>query len=131
MASGQPVTCQIRYTLNLAQLDGFEFGRSRDVGCYLGLRPKGSQSGERDPQLGITKAGNAYLPSLLIECATHILRPRGRDSALRQWGLHLAARGGKQAKNKPVVAVARKLTVLLHHLWITQQSYVPFFQQAA
>src|ERR1700728_312611 len=111
--------------------DKTRFGRSRDVGCYLGLRPKRSQSGERDPQLGITKAGNAYLRSLLIECANHILRPHGRDSALRQWGLHLAARGGKQAKNKSVVAVARKLAVLLHHLWATQQPYIPFYQQAA
>jgi transposase len=111
--------------------DKTRFDRSRDVGCYLGLRPKRSQSGERDPQLGITKAGNAYLRSLLIECANHILRPLGRDSALRQWGLHLAARGGKQAKNKSVVAVARKLAVLLHHLWTTQQPYVPFYQQAA
>ena len=65
--------------------DKTRFGRSRDVGCYLGLRPKRSQSGERDPQLGITKAGNAYLRSLLIECANHVLRPHGRDSALRQW----------------------------------------------
>jgi transposase len=111
--------------------DKSRFGRSRDVGCYLGLRPKRSQSGERDPQLGITKAGNAYLRSLLIECANHILRPHGRDSALRQWGLHLAARGGKQAKNKSVVAVARKLAVLLHHLWTTQEPYIPFYQQAA
>jgi transposase len=77
------------------------FGRSRDVGCYLGLRPRRSQSGDHDPQLGITHAGNAYLRSLLIECSNHILRPHGRDSALRQWGLHLAARGGKQAKAKP------------------------------
>ncbi len=64
------------------------FGRSRDVGCYLGLRPRRSQSGDHDPQLGITHAGNAYLRSLLIECSNHILRPHGRDSALRQWGLH-------------------------------------------
>jgi transposase len=105
--------------------DKSRFRSSRDVGCYLGLRPKRSQ------QLGITKAGNAYLRSLLIECANHILRPHGRDSALRQWGLHLAARGGKQAKNKSVVAVARKLAVLLHHLWTTQQPYIPFYQQAA
>jgi transposase len=107
------------------------FGRSRDVGCYLGLRPKRSQSGERDPQLGITKTGNAYLRSLLLKCANHILRPHGRDSALRQWGLHLAARGGKQVKNKSVVAVARKLAVLLHHLWTTLEPYMSFYQQAA
>ena len=107
------------------------FGRSRDVGCYLGLRPRRSQSGDHDPQLGITHAGNAYLRSLLIECSNHILRPHGRDSALRQWGLHLAARGGKQAKSKAVVAVARKLAVLLHHLWSTQDPYMPFYEQAA
>jgi transposase len=111
--------------------DKERFGRSRDVGCYLGVRPKRSQSGERDPQLGITKAGNVYLRSLLIECANQILRPHGRDSALRQWGLHLAARGGKQAKNKAVVAVARKLAVLLHHIWVTQEPYVPFYEVAA
>jgi transposase len=86
---------------------------------------------EHDPQLGITKAGNVYLRSLLIECANHILRPHGRDSALRQWGLTLAARGGKQAKNKAVVAVARKLAVLLHHIWVTQELYVPFYEVAA
>jgi len=107
------------------------FGRSRDVGCYLGLRPRRSQSGDHDPQLGITHAGNAYLRSLLIECSNHILRPHGRDSALRQWGLHLAARGGKQAKSKAVVAVARKLAVLLHRLWTTQEVYMPFYEQAA
>src|SRR6202522_209089 len=111
--------------------DKTRFARSRDVGCYLGLRPKRSQSGDRDPQLGITKAGNAYLRSLLIECANHILRPHGRDSALRQWGLHLAARGGKQAKSKAVVAVARKLAVLLHPLWSPQEPYMPFYEQAA
>jgi transposase len=107
------------------------FGRSRDVGCYLGLRPRRSQSGDHDPQLGITHAGNAYLRSLLIECSNHILRPHGRDSALRQWGLRLAARGGKQAKSKAVVAVARKLAVLLHRLWSTQEPYMPFYEQAA
>jgi transposase len=107
------------------------FRQSRDVGCYLGLRPRRSQSGDRDPQLGITKAGNTYLRSLLMECANHILRPHGRDSSLRQWGLHLASRGGKQARNKAVVAVARKLAVLLHRLWITQEPYIPFYEQAA
>jgi transposase len=101
------------------------------VGCYLGLRPRRSQSGDRDPQLGITKAGNVYLRSLLIECANHILRPQGKDSSLRQWGLHLAARGGKQAKNRAVVAVARKLAVLLHRIWTTQEPYMPFYAEAA
>jgi transposase len=123
-----PITA-LTFVLTLGNKE--RFGRSRDVGCYLGLRPKRSQSGERDPQLGITKAGNGYLRHLLIECANHILRPRGKDSALRQWGLHLAARGGKQSRNKAVVAVARKLAVLLHRIWVTQEAYVPFYALAA
>ena len=123
-----PVTATT-FILTLGSKERFK--QSRDVGCYLGLRPRRSQSGDRDPQLGITKAGNVYLRSLLIECSGHILRPHGRDSSLRQWGLHLASRGGKQARNKAVVAVARKLAVLLHRLWVTQQPYVSFYEQAA
>jgi transposase len=74
----------LTFVLTLGSKERFK--QSRDVGCYLGLRPRRSQSGDRDPQLGITKAGNTYLRSLLIECANHILRPHGRDSSLRQWG---------------------------------------------
>jgi transposase len=73
----------LTYVLTLGNKQRFQ--RSRDVGCYLRLRPRRSQSGDRDPQLGITKAGNVYLRSLLIECANHILRPHGKDSALREW----------------------------------------------
>ena len=105
--------------------------KSRDVGPYLGLRPKRSQSGDRDPQLGITKAGNIYLRTLLVECANHVLRPRAKDSALRQWGLSLGARGGAHARRRAVVAVARKLAVLLHRIWVTQETYVPFHAIAA
>jgi transposase len=107
------------------------FAKSRDVGPYLGLRPKRSQSGDRDPQLGITKAGNIYLRNLLVECANHVLGPRARDSALRQWGLSLGARGGAHARRRAVVAVARKLAVLLHRIWVTQETYVPFHAIAA
>jgi transposase len=107
------------------------FHRSRDVGCYLGLRPKRSQSGDIDPQLGITKAGNGYLRRLLVECANHVIGPHGKDSALRQWGLHLGARGGSHARRRAVVAVARKLAVMLHRLWITQEVYMPFYAAAA
>jgi hypothetical protein len=100
------------------------FQRSRDVGCYLGLRPKLSQSGDRNPQLGITKAGNIYLRTLLVECANHVLGPHGRDSTLRQWGLHLASLGGKQSRDRAIVAVAGKLAVQLHRIWITQEPYI-------
>jgi transposase len=82
----------LTFVLTLGSKERFK--QSRDVGCYLGLRPRRSQSGDRDPQLGITKASNVYMRSLLIECAIHILRPQGKDSSLRQWGLHLASRGG-------------------------------------
>jgi transposase len=126
-----PETQALLKVHGVGHLSKERFGRSRDVGCYLGLRPRLSQSGDHDPQLGITHAGNAYLRSLLIECSNHILRPHGKDSALRQWGLHLAARGGKQAKSKAVVAVARKLAVLLHRLWTTQEPYIPFYAAAA
>ena len=107
------------------------FQRSRDVGCYLGLRPKRSQSGDINPQLGITNAGNGYLRRLLVECANHIIGPRGKDSALRQWGLSLGARGGSHARRRAVVAVARKLAVMLHRIWITQEAYMPFYTVAA
>ena len=119
----------LTYVLTLGSKERFQ--RSRDVGCYLGLRPRRSQSGDRDPQLGITKAGNIYLRCLLVECANHVLGPRGRDSALRRWGLDLASRGGKQSHNRAIVAVARKLAVLLHRIWITQEPYVPFYAEAA
>jgi transposase len=95
------------------------FQRSRDVGCYLGLRPRRSQSGDSDPQLGITKAGNGYLRQLVVECANHVIGPHGKDSTLRRWGLRLGARGGSHARRRAVVAVARKLAVLLHRIWIT------------
>jgi transposase len=111
--------------------DKNRFQKSRDVGSYIGLRPRRDQSGSRDPQLGITKAGNGYLRSLLVECANHILGRFGKDSALRRWGLHLMERGGKNARKKALVAVARKLAVLLHKLWVTQEQYSPFYGQQA
>jgi transposase len=111
--------------------DKQRFQRSRGVGCYRGLRPRRSQSGDRDPQLGITKAGNRYLRSLFTECANFILGPFGKDSALRRWGLQLAARGGKNARKRALIGVARKLAVLLHRLWVTQQEYVPFPERSA
>jgi transposase len=111
--------------------DPLRFENSRDVGCYLGLRPRCDQSGDHDPQLGITKAGNVYLRTLLTEAGNYIVGPFGKDSALRRWGLNLAGRGGKNARKRAVVAVARKLAVLLHRLWVTGTEYHPFFAAAA
>ena len=104
------------------------FRRSRHVGPYLGLTPKQRQSGESEPHLRITKAGNRYLRRLLVGCAHYILGPFGPDSALRQWGLAKPGAGGRNAKKRAVVAVARKLAVLLHRLWSTGEIYEPFPQ---
>lgn len=101
------------------------FQRSRTVGAYMGLRPRKSQSGDGDPQLRITKAGDSFVRRLLVGCANHILGPFGEDSDLRRWGLTLAERGGKNAKKRAKVAVARKLAVLLHRLWVTGEVYDP------
>jgi transposase len=100
--------------------------RSRLAGCFCGLRPKRSQSGERDPQLGIAKTGDGYLRTLLVQCAHHLLGWSGQDCALRQWGLAVEARGGSGAKKRAIIAVARKLAVLLHRLWTSGQTFIPF-----
>jgi transposase len=101
------------------------FRRSRQVGPALGLVPRRDQSGGRDPQLRITKTGNAFLRRLLVGSAQYILGPFGPDCDLRRWGLRLAQRGGKNAKKRAVVAVARKLAILLHRLWKTGEVYEP------
>jgi transposase len=117
----------LSYVLTLE--DPAHFPNSRTVGSYLGLRPRQNQSGESAPQLGISKSGNGYLRRLLVQCAQFILGPFGADTNLRRWGLQLAARGGKNSKKRAVVAVARKLAVLLHHLWTTGEVYEPLYGQ--
>jgi len=111
------------YVLTLEDPERFE--RSRDVGAYLGLVPRERQTGDSDPQLRISKAGDAFVRKLLVNCAHHILGRFGRDSYLRRYGLRLVERGGKNAKKKAVIAVARKLAVLMHHLWVTGEVYEP------
>jgi transposase len=103
------------------------FSSSRAVGCYLGLRPKQRQSGKSNPQLRISKEGDVYLRALLVQGAHCILGPHGEDCDLRRWGLKLCQRGGKNARKRAVVAVARKLAVLLHRLWVSQEAYDPFY----
>jgi len=107
--------------------DPLRFPKSRNVGPAIGLVPKRDQSGDRDPQLRITKTGNTFLRRLLVSSAQYILGPFGPDCDLRRWGLKLTERGGKNAKKRAVVAVARKLAVLLHHLWKNSEVYDPFY----
>jgi transposase len=105
--------------------DPHRFRKSRDAGCFVGLQPGRRNSGESEPQMHISKEGDEYLRTLLVQGAHYILGPFGEDCDLRRWGQKLAARGGKNAKKRAVVAVARKLAVLLHHLWVSSEVYEP------
>src|ERR1700693_1281277 len=115
----------ISLTFVLTLDDPQRFRRSRDVGCFLGLRPGRRNSGMSEPQLHISKEGDRYLRTLLVQGAHYILGPFGEDSDLRRWGLKLCERGGSNAKKRAVVAVARKLSVLLHKLWMSGEVYEP------
>ena len=116
------------YVLTLDQPDA---ASNRSAGAFLGLRPGQSQSGESDPQRRISKTGDSYLRSLLVQSAQYILGRFGPDSALRRWGLKLASSGGKRGKKRAIVAVARKLAVLLHSMWRNRQHFQPFPQPEA
>jgi transposase len=113
----------LAYVLTLENPE--RFAKSRDVGPYLGLVPKQEDSGESQPQLGISKAGDTMVRRLLVGSAQYILGPFGPDTDLRRYGLRLCERGGKNAKKRAAVAVARKLAVLLHRLWATGDVYEP------
>jgi transposase len=115
----------IALTYLLTLEDAHRFGKSRDVGCYLGLQPGRRNSGQSEPQMHISKEGDPYLRTLLVQGAQHILGPFGADCDLRRWGLKLAERGGKNGKKRAIVATARKLAVLLHHLWVSGEVYEP------
>src|SRR6202163_2588434 len=115
----------IALTYMLTLEDPHRFGKSRDVGCYLGLQPGRRNSGQSEPQMHISKEGDPYLRTLLVQGAQHILGPFGVDCDLRRWGLKLAERGGKSGKKRAIIATARKLAVLLHHLWVSGEAYEP------
>ena len=115
----------IALTYILTLEDPRRFCKSRDAACYVGLQPGRRNSGQSEPQLHITREGDSYLRMVLVQGAQHILGPFGEDSDLRRWGLKLAERGGKNAKKRAIIAVARKLAVLLHHLWISCEAYEP------
>jgi transposase len=115
----------IALTFLLTLEDPHRFRQSRDVGCYLGLQPGRRNSGQSEPQMHISKEGDPYLRTLLVQGAQHILGPFGVDCDLRRWGLKLAQRGGRNGKKRAIVATARKLAVLLHHLWVSGEVYEP------
>jgi transposase len=120
---GVGVITSMAFTLTIE--DPHRFGKSRDVAAYLGLLPRQGDSGDSKPQLSITKAGDHMVRRLLVGCSQYILGHFGPDSDLRRWGLSLMVRGGKNAKKRAVVAVARKRAVLMHKLWVTGEVYEP------
>ncbi len=115
----------IALTFMLTLEDPHRFRKSRDVGCYLGLQPGRRNSGQSEPQMHISKEGDPYLRTLLVQGAQHILGPFGVDCDLRRWGLKLAERGGRNGKKRAIIATARKLAVLLHRLWVSGEVYEP------
>jgi transposase len=113
----------------LAVEDPARFKRSRQVGAYFGLVPKLDDSSDSSPQLRITKAGDALVRKYLVNAAHYILGPFGTDCDLRRYGEAIAARGGKNAKKRAAIAVARKLAVMLHRLWVSEADYDPDWTQ--
>lgn len=120
-----PITA-LAFVLHIGEPENFK--KPRDIAAYLGLVPKRDQSGKTDKQLSISKTGNKYLRCLLVQAAQYILGHFGPDCDLRSHGLKLAAKGGKGAKKKAVIAVARKLSVVMLTMWQKQLDYNPHMQ---
>jgi transposase len=139
LASRYPATELLRQVTGVGALtavafaltlgDPSRFGTSRDIGAYLGLVPSQHDSGNHVSQLSITKAGNTLLRRLLVSSAHYILGVHGPDCDLRRYGERLMTRGGKNAKKRALVAVARKLAVLLHRLWVNGELYNPLHSE--
>ena len=141
MAKGYPETALLTQIYGVGTLialtfvltieDAGRFAHSRDVGCYLGLQPRQRESGESAPELGISKAGDGLLRRYLVQASHCILRKGAPDSDIRAWGLAKAESGGKRAKRRAIVAVARKLAVLMHRLWAAGEVYDPLYNRKA
>ena len=111
--------------------DPARFPKNREVAAYLGLVPRQRDSGEREPQLGISRSGDPGLRRLLVQAAHYILGPFGPDTDLRRWGERYAGTGARNAKKRAVVAIARRLAVLLLALWKTGEVYEPLRHTAS
>lgn len=107
--------------------DPGRFAKSREVGPFLGLVPREHASGKSRPQLGIPKRGDAMTRRHLVQASQYILGRFGPDCDLRRFGLERAERGGTRSKKRAVVAVSRKLAVLMHRLWVSGDDYAPLY----
>ena len=106
------------------------FGHARDVGAYLGMTPKQDKSGDDDKQLHITHAGTEIVRTALVECAGIVMMSNAKDTDLKLKGLRIAMRGGKIARRKAKVAVARGLAVaMLALLKDPEREYVPLSEE--
>ena len=94
--------------------DAARFGKSSQVGAYLGLTPRRHQSGEVDHSGRVSKCGDTAMRALLVEAASSLMVRVKRFSPLKAWAIRLAARKGFK---KAAVATARKLAVILHRMW--------------
>jgi transposase len=100
--------------------DPTRFRRSRSVGAYLGLTPRRYQSGEVDRVGRITKVGDGETRTALFEAANVILRPTTGWSSMKAWAMKIADRQGlRRAK----VALARRMAVILHRMWVDEQDF--------
>lgn len=96
------------------------FRRGEDVGAYFGLTPRQFQSGQTDYMVGISKRGDRMVRHHLVTAATVMMTATKRWCPLKAWGVKLAK---KQGFSKARVAVARKLAIILHKMWITGQDF--------
>jgi len=100
--------------------DPWRFAKSGDIGAYFGLTPKQYQSGETDRQVGISRLGNAMTRQHLVQAATVLLISTRTWSTLRAWGMKIAK---KRGFSKARIAVARKLAIILHRMWIANEDF--------
>jgi transposase len=112
-------------TFILIMGDPKRFEKSRDVGAYFGLVPRQDQSCTIDKSLPITKEGDSCMRSLLVNCSHHILGRYGKDTQIRRHGLKVMGQDeNKIRKKKAVIAVARKLSVLMHSMLISGEPFI-------
>jgi transposase len=108
-------------TAFVAAIDDPErFRKSKSVGAFLGLTPRRYQSGETDLNGRISKCGDAMTRTYLFEAATSLMTKVRKWSALKAWGMRIAKRAGMK---KARVAVARKLAVIMHRIWLTGETF--------
>lgn len=119
-------------TAFVAAIGGYpdRFEHSRDAGCYLGLVPKQDQSGDKDKQLHITRAGSCLVRTVLIECAGVVLQSNAKETDLKLKGLRISMNGGLIARKKARTAVARGLAVtMLALLKNPDREYIPLSEE--